>query len=214
MALLTEDNVRAAARQTHDRMYKSYNKVLEEVAETAEDNFDIFLSHSIKDAEIVRGTHVLLKRLGYSVYVDWIIDPELDRAEVSRATALHLKKRMSQCKALLYLSTQNSVGSKWMPWELGFFDGFSKGKVAILPVAKRARDDYVGQEYLSVYPYADVAAIEGTRKQTLWVNRSETYYGQFDVWRLIGQRAMSKHEPETLSVRLARQLLSIESGLR
>ena len=121
MALLTEDNVRAAARQTHDRMYKSYSKVLEEAAETTEDDFDIFLSRSIKDAEIVRGAHVILKRLGYSVYVDWIVDPELDRAEVSRSTAVHLKKRMRQCKALLYLSTQNSVGSKWMPWELGFF---------------------------------------------------------------------------------------------
>ncbi len=183
-------------------------------ARTTEDQFDIFLSHSIKDAEIVRGSHVILKRLGYSVYVDWIVDPELDRAEVSRATALHLKKRMRQCNALLYLSTQNSVGSKWMPWELGFFDGFSRGRVAILPVANRERDDYVGQEYLSIYPYADVAPIEGTRKHTLWINRSETYYGQFDQWRLIGQKAMSKHKPDSLSARLARLLLSSESDSR
>ncbi len=193
MPLLTEDIVRAAARETRDRTSKSYRKILEEAAKTPEDRFDIFLSHSIKDAEIVRGTHVILERLGYSVYVDWIVDPELDRAAVSRSTALHLKERMRQCKALLYLSTQNSVESKWMPWELGFFDGFSGGKVAILPVSKINRDDYRGQEYLSVYPYADVATIKGTRKDALWINRSAAYYGKFDNWQRCGPRAMSRH---------------------
>jgi hypothetical protein len=193
MPLLTEDQVRAAAQQTHDRLYKSYSQVLEEAAGTADDHFDIFLSHSIQDAEIVRGTHVLLKRLGYSVYVDWIVDQQMDREAVSPATAAQLKQRMRQCKALFYLASRNSAASKWMPWELGFFDGYSKGRVAILPITRELHSGFVGREYLGVYPYADIAPIEGTGKQTLWVNRSQNFYAQFDLWRLLGYRAFTKH---------------------
>ena len=90
MAILTEAEVRSAARQTRDSLYESYDEVLAKAARTTEDHFDIFLSHSIKDAEIVRGAHVMLKRLGYSVYVDWIVDRDLDREEVSRDTAIQL----------------------------------------------------------------------------------------------------------------------------
>ena len=97
MALLTEAQVRSAARQTHDGLYESGDEVLAKSVRTIEDHFDIFLSHSIKDAEIVRGAHILLQRLGHSVYVDWIIDRDLNREEVSRDTAIRLKKRMRQC---------------------------------------------------------------------------------------------------------------------
>lgn len=192
MALLTESEVRSAARQTHDRLYKSYNDVLAEDAQTLEDHFDIFLSHSIKDAEIVRGAHILLRRMGYAVYVDWIVDRDLNREEVSRETAIQLKKRMRQCNSLLYLATENASRSKWMPWELGFFDGYSNGRVAILPITKDQNDEYEGQEYLSVYPYVDIASAQNTQRRQLWVNRSINRYGSFSNWIKEGNRAIIK----------------------
>ena len=183
--------MRSAARQTHDRLYESYDEVLAKSVRTIEDHFDIFLSHSIKDAEIVRGAHILLQRLGHSVYVDWIIDRDLNREEVSRDTAIRLKKRMRQCDSLLYLATENASRSKWMPWELGFFDGYSNGRVAILPIMKNQEDEYDGQEYLGIYPYADIELAKNTQRDALWVNRSISRYGSFGDWLREGNRAIT-----------------------
>lgn len=192
MALLTEAEVRSAARQTHHRLYESYDQVLAKAAQTTEDHFDIFLSHSINDAEIVRGAHILLGNLGYTVYIDWIVDQDLDRDEVSRDTAVQLKMRMRQCDSLLYLATENASRSKWMPWELGFFDGYSNGRVAILPVTKDRKHEYKGQEYLGVYPYADIELIKNTQRRALWVNRSIGKYGSFENWLQKGNQALVK----------------------
>lgn len=50
------------------------------------------------------------------------------------------------------LTTENYQKSKWMPWELGYFDG-SKGKVAILPMVDSIAHSFDGTEYLGLYPY-------------------------------------------------------------
>lgn len=121
---------------TFSMMSASTSGLAEAVAEAKTraketDTFDIFLSHSIRDAELVTGVVLLLKERGFSVYVDWNTDPQLDRSAVSRETAAVLRKRMRQCKALLFVATENASSSKWMPWELGYFvltkDKYSSG---------------------------------------------------------------------------------------
>ncbi len=79
-----------------------------------------------------------------------------------------------------------------MPWELGFFDGYSNGRVAILPITKNQKDEYEGQEYLSVYPYVDIDLIRNTQRRALWVNRSIDRYGPFSEWLKEGNRAIIK----------------------
>jgi hypothetical protein len=59
---------------------------------------------------------------------------------------------MRQSKSLIYLSSDNSSSSKWMPWELGYFDGFKPDAVAIMPVLDNPTDTFRGQEYLGLYP--------------------------------------------------------------
>lgn len=115
-------------------------------------HFDIFLSHSSKDAEIVLGIKTILERSGKRVYVDWVDDPALGRNDVSAATAAHIRTRMQQCSSLVYAATGAATNSKWMPWELGCFDG-RKGPeaVAIMPIVQYQGQD-VGQEYLDLYP--------------------------------------------------------------
>ena len=109
MTLLTEQRVRAAAHQASTRLRKSAKDVLTEVAKTSDNNFDIFLSHSVKDADIVLGTLETLEAFGFSVYVDWIVDPEMKREHVTTRTAAVLRRRMGQCELLLYLRTENSA---------------------------------------------------------------------------------------------------------
>jgi len=112
----------------------------------------ICCNHSIADAEIVLGIKQLLEETGLKVYVDWVEDAQLDRRAVTKETAAALRQRMKQSKSLIYLSSDNSSSSKWMPWELGYFDGFKPDCVAIMPVLDHPTDSFNGQEYLGLYP--------------------------------------------------------------
>ena len=103
----------------------------------------------------VLGIVEFLKQMGKEVYVDWIEDRQLSRSSVTPETAETLRQRMNQSSRLLYLATDNASSSKWMPWELGYFDGLKSGKVAILPLVDYSFSSFKGQEYLGLYPALD-----------------------------------------------------------
>jgi hypothetical protein len=88
---------------------------------------------------------------------------------------------MNQCKALLYAFSENASNSKWMPWELGYFDGI-KGTVAVLPIARTAKYSFQGSEYLGLYYYIQIDEISGTNKTALWVYEKSDKYVLYDVW--------------------------------
>lgn len=113
--------------------------------------FDVFLSHSFRDAVVIWGLKRMLEAQGLSVYVDWVEDASLDRRKVNATTAAHLRNRMKSCSSLIYATSQNASASRWMPWELGFFDGtHGLDKVAICPVSTGS-GNYVGEEYVGLY---------------------------------------------------------------
>ncbi len=184
MALLTEQRLRARAQREFQRSYKPAPQRLNEAVAAASrtDHFDVFLSHSIKDAELVDGARLELEDKGLVVYVDWIVDAQLSRESVTPDTARVLRTRMLQSESLLYMHTENSPSSKWMPWELGFFDG-RKGAVAILPVVKRPASTFAGQEYLGIYPYVDADMAVGSGREELRVNKSIYEYSSFQSWK-------------------------------
>lgn len=122
-------------------------------ATSIEMRFDIFLSHSHEDSEVISGVKEMIEQEGLTAYVDWIDDPQTDRSRVTADTADMLRKRMKNCNCLLYVSTKTSTKSKWMPWELGYFDGMKPGNVGLLPVVESPGNRFVGQEYLGLYPY-------------------------------------------------------------
>lgn len=156
MSFFTESQVRQKASEAKRYKTLSTEKLLIESSEkfkSSDKNYDIFLSHSKLDEELVLGIKISLEDMGYSVYIDWMEDQHLERDKVTKNTAQILKDRINNAKSLLFVTTENSETSKWMPWELGYFDGY-KGKVAILPIKKNATDtEYKGQEYLGLYPY-------------------------------------------------------------
>lgn len=115
--------------------------------------FDVFLSHSSKDKELILAVKRLIEdTYDYRVYIDWINDRQLDRSRVNQETAEILRGRMRQSKILIYMDSEHSITSKWMPWELGFFDGYKNGNVAILVIREKNDGKYYGQEYLGLYP--------------------------------------------------------------
>ncbi len=144
-------------------------------------HFDVFLSHAYEDHELLYGTVLSIEDLGYSVYIDWRNDPDLDRSSVTPETANRLRERMSNCKCLFYSVTPSAKESAWMKWELGWMDG-CKNRAAILPIVANKTERWSDQEFLGLYPYVSNGTIPHTEKEALWIHRSESCYVRFDYW--------------------------------
>lgn len=124
--------------------------------------YDIFLSHSYRDAELILGVKIFFEQEMFclnrhpKVYIDWIDDKDLNRNKVNIDTAKRLKLRMNNSKSLFFIETEHAIDSKWMPWEIGYFDGY-KNKIAVLQITDNnieESDDFSFREYLNLYPTA------------------------------------------------------------
>lgn len=157
----TEQEVRSSAQRSKLVM-ESYPEKLSNIIKNQENKskFDVFLSNSIRDEELVIGVENIFKDMGKTVYIDWVFDKHLSRDSVTKETAETLRNRMKQSSKLLYLATDNASSSKWMPWELGHFDGLKSGNVAILPLVDSVDSSFQGQEYLGLYPVLDKDSLE------------------------------------------------------
>ena len=146
--------------------------------------FDIFLSHSYLDKKTVYGVYKDFESLGYNTYVDWIVDPSLDRTKITKVTAQKLRLRMKQSKCLIYATSSNILSSKWMPWELGFMDGLKKSKVAVFPLLEDYEDDSDLElpKYLELYFTCSKEMGNITRKEVLWINETPIKYIDFKSW--------------------------------
>jgi hypothetical protein len=145
--------------------------------------FHVFMSNSILDADVVFILKTKLENMGYSVYIDWDVDGPLDRSKVDKDTAQLIRLRMQNCSCLFFATSDNSPLSKWMPWELGYFDAL-KGRVAILPLSEYSPanyDLYNGQEYLGLYPYVTIGP-NMENENWLWIRESLSKYIRFDYW--------------------------------
>lgn len=175
MAYFTEVEIKDRLQKEIDTRNFSAAQILNESrrVQDSQDSFDIFLSHSSKDNELIIGLKLILQDIGYSVYVDWN-DPTLDPDHVTPKTAEVLRKRMSQCKSLIYAFSVNASISKWMPWELGYFDALRNSRVAVLPIRNDAYKAFIGSEFIGLYFQVKVADTRGGQK-AIWVHNGDDY---------------------------------------
>lgn len=99
-------------------------------------SFDVFLSHSSKDASaVIRIMHALNKQ-GLVCYCDWTSDNDfLKRNIASEYTKEVLKKRMIQCRQFLLMKSENSDVSEWVRFEIEFYlQNCSKMKMFVIDV--------------------------------------------------------------------------------
>ncbi len=172
--ILTEETIKDASKEAQSFLLHEGVTIEKSLRFDAAEQYDLFISHSFKDKNLVIGLKHLFEKAGYKVYIDWVDDVQLDRSRVNESTAITIKNRMKICKALVYVSTVNTPSSKWCPWELGLGDGMLN-KVCILPVMK---NNYKGQEYLSLYPYLEYANYANKNVKDFWLydqNDSEKY---------------------------------------
>ena len=121
-------------------------------------HFDVFLSYNIKDMQVVKGIYYYLRKMGVSVYLDVIVDPDLRRSETNKAAAACIQNRLKHSTSLIYAQSASAESSNWMPWELGVVDG-NTGKCMILPVTTDARRVSPKREYLLLYPYIKLSTL-------------------------------------------------------
>jgi hypothetical protein len=87
---------------------------------------------------------------------------------------------MVQSKSLFVATSSNVSQSKWVPWELGFSDGWN-GKAAVLPILAHNVASFNGQEYFGVYP--EVWDRPGyPHGQDLEINHHKIYIEPWDRW--------------------------------
>lgn len=179
MGIYTSDYLEGVASQKQ----KLFEQKLFSIRNTEQTQFDIFLSHSFLDKKAVQGLYQELTDFGYSVYVDWIIDPHLDRTNVTKESASLVRMRMKSSKTLLLAISTNATISKWIPWELGYIDGHTS-KCAIIPVSneKNPPKSFKGTEYLLLYPFIKKLPLKVSGIDKLWVIESEFKYSLFENW--------------------------------
>ena len=168
--ILTQNMLLTATQESRSRFkYNSINESLTHFDSSA--IYDLFISHSFQNKELVIGLMYLFEKTGYKVYIDWVNDSKLDRQNVTPNTAALIKLRIRQSKGTSYIATSNSSQSKWCPWELGISDGMT-GRVCILPVMDSS---FKGQEYLGLYPYLEYGLPNGEANEFYVVNQQYSW---------------------------------------
>lgn len=113
----------------------------------------IFVSHSSADTPAVRRLVARWRRFGYDLFTDFN-DPTLVRAakegRIDAAVTKHLLTAIRNCKIFVFISSEQSIKSGWMPWELGLAHG-AVGRVHIYRHDKTELSSLPTREYLSLY---------------------------------------------------------------
>jgi hypothetical protein len=60
----------------------------------AKNSFHIFMSHCHLDADSILALTLDIQRMGFDLYVDWIVDHHLDRSNVTRDSVNTLRVRV------------------------------------------------------------------------------------------------------------------------
>lgn len=111
-----------------------------------------FLCHSHHDHQLAMGLQVALREQGLDLYIDW--QDSTMPTTPNKETASKLRQRMVECDLFLFLATENSMNSRWCPWELGYADGRKQSNwITVVPTS----DGYTthGSEYLGLYRHID-----------------------------------------------------------
>lgn len=89
--------------------------------------YDLFLSHSSLDKDLILKLKSTLNSLNLNIYVDWLNDQESLKRELTNVdTAGVIIERLKLCKALIFIYTDDSLKSLWTPWEIGYFHALNR----------------------------------------------------------------------------------------
>ena len=145
----------------------------------------VFLSHSHKDRELAEGFQNILGEQGVSVYIDWQ-DSALPDSP-NKKTAERLKQRIKELDLFILLATDNSLSSRWCPWEIGIADSSKEyDSILIVPIVEDS-GEFKGNEYLQLYRRIEITSIGdlvilephfGKYGEMLFTSQVSSYHGE------------------------------------
>jgi len=120
-----------------------YNSQLEQMK-----TYDLFISHSSSDYDLIIRLKAILNSLGLNVYIDWVSDRNALKRELTNiSTAKAIIERLKSSKSLLYIHTESSLQSQWTPWELGYFHALKGNRICVY-----TPNDIPKPAYINIYP--------------------------------------------------------------
>lgn len=144
------ETLRSAAPRYRATMAKSLLEASTQGLQT------VFLCHSHRDEALVKGLMALFQESDWNVYVDWA-DTSMPETP-SRQTAARIKRKIVDCDFFLLLATDNSMTSRWCPWEIGYADGKKQiESILLLPTTDGLKT--FGNEYLELYRHIDMGDV-------------------------------------------------------
>lgn len=66
-------------------------------------------------------------------------------------TANNIKSKIVSTKWFLFLATQNSMSSRWCPWEIGYADSTKEHDNIVIVPTEDDSGRFYGNEYLQLY---------------------------------------------------------------
>lgn len=132
-----------------------YNSQLEQMK-----TYDLFISHSSSDSNLILKLKAILNSYGLNVYIDWVSDRNALKRELTNInTAKAIIERLRSSKALLYINTDSSFQSQWTPWELGYFHALKGNRICVYTPKDTPKPAYI-DIYPSVTLVNDILMVE------------------------------------------------------
>ena len=127
---------------------------------------DVFISHKLEDLPRAKELKALIKSWNFTCYVDED-DAALQKLRDPAEMSARIRDNLRTCRCFIYAFSSKSAQSKWMPWELGFFDGrWGQRQIGLFDLdvwtggtrpraggGSRTTEDDVGQDALSLQEY-------------------------------------------------------------
>jgi len=118
----------------------------------------IFLCHSHEDKTLAEGFQNILANYGIKVYIDWQ-DSKLPESP-NRETAGRIKEKIGDLDLFILLATNNSLSSRWCPWEIGIADSSKNYEdILIVPIVDYS-GEFKGNEYLQLYKRIEIDSLD------------------------------------------------------
>lgn len=105
-----------------NRALKTYKQIYNSYSVSSKNKPCIFISHRSLDKDMVIKIGNYIMKAGIDIYLD-IYDQNLQRADEAgddRAITLYIQKGIEESSHIMCLLSPQTVGSWWVPYEIGF----------------------------------------------------------------------------------------------